>query len=119
MEDRLITQTTDGTATNQLSIVPPSNSAYKIWVETVAVETGGATDGAANFVKDALIWNDGGTIAQVSTTTTIASHASANAAGWSHVVDDASAAGIRIRITGVAARTIDWHTTYRLKSVST
>ena len=111
--------TTDATLTNVLLLTPPQNTAYSVTTDVVALEAGGASDGAAMWKYSALIWNDGGTIAQVGTTTSVDSQLSANATteSWLHVIDDNTGSSVRTRIRGGAASTVNWKIHTKLVTV--
>lgn len=112
-------QTTDATLTDSLIYTPAVDSAHNVEISVIAKEVGGASDGAAMWKISALIWNDGGTIAQVGSNTTIASKLSTNATSesWTSLIDDNSNNSVRCRIQGSTSSTIDWKVKHTIVSV--
>lgn len=119
-EHMYVHTTTNATPTNVLLIAAANDSVYSLNVHSVAIEAGGASDGAANWQLSGTIWNDGGTVAQIGATTTIASHLSANATteSWATTIDDNGSTSIRVRNTGSASSTIKWKTKVAITSVN-
>ena len=99
-----IFETTDATASTAVTYQTSDDEAYLVVARVVAVDT---TDFSqiAGYVRAASFKNDGGTLAQVGSTTGVATHESDS--NWDCDLD-ASGTTIRVRVTGEAAKTITW-----------
>lgn len=96
-------QTTDATVTTLDSFTIPSNCTV-IWSAAVAAEKSDNTQGAG-YLLTAVFRNNGGTVAQISTTQQ--GGVFEDDATWDATMDF-SGTTARIRVTGKAATTIQW-----------
>lgn len=97
-------QTSDATVTTLKRIDLTNNKTYLFDIHVVARRTSGGNEGAGYQVA-ATFRNDSGTVTQVGTTTAVATHE--DVAGWA-VTLAISGTFVDVKVTGVAAVTIDW-----------
>jgi hypothetical protein len=96
------TTTTDGTITTGATIPTQTNHSYLV-VAYVIVTDGSTT---AGYIRSASFENSAGSLAQVGSTTSIATHE--DIAAPMDVVFDTSGTEIRVRITGDPGRNLVW-----------
>jgi len=100
--------TTDATPTDILSDRTPNNSGVTADLQLIAVDT---ANGDCRIWKASVAAKKVGvTVSLIGTPVIYASHADAGAASWA-VAAVVVGAGIRIRVTGAAGRTISWSIT--------
>lgn len=97
-------QTTDGTTTTLASIPTASDKGYVVRALVAGTRVTG-TNETNGYEVIATFENDAGTLVLVSTNTQ--SHVKEDTAAWDAVFD-ASGTTIRLRVTGEAAKTINW-----------
>jgi len=96
--------TTDATVTEATTFQTESNKAYLVWLRVIATETADH-DEVAGYIRAGTFKNDGGTLTQIGSTTSVATHEDTGA--WD-VTLDATGTKIRVRVTGAAATLINW-----------
>ncbi len=106
-------QTTDATQTTAWTGTPGDGEACRAEVKIIAKKSGGSQAGEYHF--KGLFRRSGGTTTQVGSTTDV-SAAIEDDAAWAAVFDT-SGADFRVRITGVAATTINWLVEVKTKSL--
>jgi hypothetical protein len=106
--------TTDATVTSLVSISSSSDHIYHVTANVVATETVDH-DEAASYTIVGTFRNDGGTLTQVGSTTTV--HSEENTAGW-NCTFDVSGVAIRVRVTGAAATNVNWRCNLALMQIS-
>lgn len=102
-------QTTDATVTTCGSYTLPDECAAFVSAKVLGVQSGSANTGG--FLLNAVVEAQSGTRALVSTADqTIIKR---DVGTWDAVID-VSGNDVRVRVTGVAATTIDWQTTLEI-----
>jgi len=96
-------QTTDATVTTLALYTPPDGGVATVRVVVSARRSTGAE--AAGYERVATVRRAGGTTTLVGAVTSV--HSAEDVAGWDATID-VSGADVRVRVTGVAAVTIDW-----------
>lgn len=98
-------QTTDATVTTLATVAIPTDTAVGFLVRVVSIRNDQTE--ALQIVDAFLVKNNAGTLVQVGTATRV--HVNRSVAAWdvTHVI---SGTNLLVRVTGEAAKTIDWYT---------
>lgn len=96
--------TTDATQTVAATVSTDTDRLYVLTAIIGAVDTGDYNEGAS-YGRVATFKNDGGTVTQIGSTTSLWTHE--DTAGWD-VDFNISGTTIRVRVTGAAATNITW-----------
>lgn len=96
--------TTDATVTVAATVATITDRAYLVTAKVLATETTDH-DEVASYGRVGTFKNDGGTLTQVGSTTSLWTHE--DTAGWD-VDFNVSGTSIRLRVTGAAATNISW-----------
>jgi len=107
-------QTTNNTTTTLLAYTLQTGSTYSIKATIKAREVSGAD--RALYVKQGLFYREGGGAVQQGTTQDVISDIESNSA-WDSTFD-VSGNDVRVRVTGAASTTINWHVILEVQRVS-
>lgn len=96
--------TTDATVTTIETIATTTDTVTTVYATVNGISSDGASTGG--YIRVATFENDGGSLAQVGSTTSV--HTAEDAAGWD-VTFATSGTNILLRVTGALATNIRWH----------
>jgi len=109
--------TTDATVTTIATVAVPASTTSLIEARVVARRTGGsagAADDGAGYLVAATFKGASGTVAQIGSTTAVATHESQAAWNVSFTVSGGNAL---LQVTGAANNNVTWHATVRVYAV--